>query len=221
MKKTIIGNKYNRLKVISYHHSDSRNQSYYLCKCDCGNEKIIRRSHLVSGKIKSCGCYKLEVSSRSGEVKSYKHGKSRTRLYKVFRDMKTRCYNSNSPDYKNYGMKGVKICEEWLQDYLIFEKWAIENGYDENAPKGICTIDRINVNGNYEPSNCRWVSITEQNKNKSYRTTKLDVNILEEIKKYPNMKRKEVAEKLNISETKLKYILKYYKTTLKKLWCVV
>jgi hypothetical protein len=80
--------------------------------------------------------------------------------------MKTRCYNKNSPDYKNYGAKGVKICDEWLNNYLSFKKWAEEKGYDENAPKGQCTIDRINVEGNYEPSNCRWITIAEQSRNK-------------------------------------------------------
>jgi hypothetical protein len=96
----------------------------------------------------------------------YKHGLSRTRLYKVFRDMKTRCYNKNSPDYKDYGGRGIRICSEWLNDYLSFKSWAEENGYDEEAPKMQCTIDRIDVNGNYEPSNCRCVSIAIQNKNR-------------------------------------------------------
>ena len=96
----------------------------------------------------------------------YKHGLSRTRLYKVFRDMKTRCYNKNSPDYKNYGGRGISICSEWLNDYSSFKSWAEKNGYNEKAPKMQCTIDRINVNGNYEPANCRWVSIAIQNKNR-------------------------------------------------------
>ena len=80
--------------------------------------------------------------------------------------MKTRCYNSNSPDYKNYGGRGITICEEWLKDYLSFRNWAEANGYDENAKKMQCTIDRIDVNGNYEPSNCRWVSAKIQARNK-------------------------------------------------------
>ena len=80
--------------------------------------------------------------------------------------MKTRCYNKNSPDYKDYGGRGIRICSEWLNDYLSFKSWAEENGYDEEAPKMQCTIDRIDVNGNYEPSNCRWVSIAIQNKNR-------------------------------------------------------
>ena len=116
------------------------------------------KSGLVTGAVISCGCNLIERNT--------KHNFSRTRLYKVFRDMKTRCYNQNSPDYKNYGGRGIKICDEWLNDFTAFNKWAYENGYDENAPKLACTIDRINNDLGYSPENCRWVDIATQNRNK-------------------------------------------------------
>lgn len=84
------------------------------------------------------------------------------RLYRVLQDMKSRCYNSKNNNYKNYGGKGIIICDEWNKDYLKFEEWALSNGYDKNAPRGKCTIDRINPNGNYEPNNCRWVDMRTQ-----------------------------------------------------------
>lgn len=87
------------------------------------------------------------------------------RLYRVLQDMKSRCYNPKNRNYKNYGGKGIKICEEWRTNYLAFESWACENGYDENAPRGKCTIDRIDRNGDYCPENCRWVDMKTQLRN--------------------------------------------------------
>jgi len=121
-----LGRRYGKLTVIAY-DKQVKNNLYFICKCDCGTIKSIQKNGLVSGGVISCGCARL--------ARSTTHNLSHTRLYKVFRDMKTRCYNKNSPDYKNYGARGIKICDEWLNDFTTFRKWALENGYDENAPK--------------------------------------------------------------------------------------
>ena len=97
-----------------------------------------------------------------GNKYSLKHGKSKTRLYQIWLDIKQRCRNPKQKVYKWYGAKGIDICEEWANDYLIFEKWSLENGYKEKL-----TIDRINNLGNYEPNNCRWITVKEQHRNTS------------------------------------------------------
>ena len=131
--------------------------------------------------------------------------------------MKTRCYNKNSPDYIRYGARGITICDEWLCNYLIFEKWALENGYDETAPKGQCTIDRIDNDKGYSPENCRFVTIAEQNRNKTIRKTKYGEEWIEKIKPIASLKRYEIARELNTNEGVIKYILRIYHTTLKEL----
>ena len=96
-----------------------------------------------------------------------RHGYKNTRLYNVWALMKNRCHCKTSDNYKNYGARGIEVCEEWRHSFLNFHDWAIKNGYDENAKKGQCTLDRINVNGNYCPENCRFITIDEQANNKT------------------------------------------------------
>lgn len=124
------------------------------CKCDCGNETLTPTQNLLSGKAKSCGCLKIDNLT--------KHGDSRSRIYHTWRGIKNRCYNENVVGYENYGGRGITMCDEWKNSFPNFRDWAYENGYDETL-----TIDRIDVNGNYEPSNCRWATTAEQNRNKS------------------------------------------------------
>lgn len=164
--KDRVGERFGRLVVIEraddYAAPNGNRHVCWKCKCDCGNETAVDACLLATGHTKSCGCLKKEKLT-AGNVK---HGGRYDRLYKVLANMKNRCYNASSDDYKYYGGRGIKICDEWLNSYEAFKAWAISSGYDENAKHGDCTIDRIDVNGNYEPSNCRWVSMAVQSKNR-------------------------------------------------------
>ena len=168
--KDLTGQRFGMLTVKKraddYVMKDGKRRLTWTCVCDCGVEKDIRGTHLTSGAIVSCGClgHKHLLDSISS------HGLRHHRLYGVWCNMKNRCYNEKVKCYPRYGGRGIRVCDEWLHDFKAFYDWAIETGYDETAPYMQCTLDRIDVNGNYEPSNCRWVDVFTQANNKSNNT---------------------------------------------------
>ena len=154
--KDITGQRFGRLTVIENVGRDKHRQVIWRCKCDCGKETIIRGYSLRSGNTQSCGCLQDEVREKTHRT----HGGVRTRLYTIWGGMKTRCLSPNEPCYQYYGGRGIKVCNEWLS-FDAFREWALSHGYRDDL-----TLDRINVDGNYEPSNCRWLTIQEQQSNK-------------------------------------------------------
>lgn len=149
----ITGLRFGKLVAISRVGANKKGEGIWLCQCDCGNRSFVVLSNLKNGHTTSCGCYK-QVCSRT-------HNETKTRLHHIWAGMKARCYNNKIPKYKDYGGRGITVCDEWRSDYIAFKEWAINNGYKESL-----TIDRINVDGNYEPSNCRWATAKQQANNK-------------------------------------------------------
>ena len=162
----ITGKKFGRLTVLEYAGSNNSNRALWKCLCDCGNEVIARSDALKTGKKQSCGCLNNERRSQRCIARNTKHGMTHKRLYAVWCNMRRRCNDEKTPEYKNYGARGIKVYPEWDKDFMTFYMWATANGYDENAKRGECTIDRINVNGDYSPDNCRFVDLMVQGSNK-------------------------------------------------------
>lgn len=150
-KKDLTGQKFGRLVAVK---PVGKEKGHYVweCKCDCGEICVVPVHHLSNGHTKSCGCLRKE-----GERKpSYSHGLTRTRLYRIWCNIKTRCYNPNAENYNFYGGKGVTVCDEWLHDFQTFYDLAMTSGYADNL-----TIDRKDSDLNYCPENCEWITQSE------------------------------------------------------------
>jgi hypothetical protein len=165
----LTGKRFGRLFVIKRVGSNKFNKSIWLCKCDCGNEKIITGTLLRIGETTSCGCFNRERLIETSKEANTTHGKRYTTLYHIWRGIKLRCLNEKNPNYKYYGSRGIKICDEWKDNFQAFYNWSIDNGYnEEKLPSGRnkLTIDRIDIDGDYTPSNCRFITYKQQNRNR-------------------------------------------------------
>lgn len=142
-------------QVEDYVNPSGKHYARWLCECSCKDHNliIINGTHLRSGATLSCGCLGQERRQNANT----KHDKTGTKLYRIWINMKSRCYNPNNEFYYCYGRKGIELCDEWKDDFESFYNWSILNGYDENLSSLECSIDRIDVDGNYCPQNCRWV----------------------------------------------------------------
>lgn len=156
------GTRFGRVVIIEEIEPKNKNRQF-LCICDCGNECNKSIKTLFKQGISSCGCYQTEYNnSAKTERRTENHPYLHTRLYSIWLGMKKRCFNKNSRAYKWYGSKGIIVCDSWKNRFINFYEWSIKNGYSDDL-----TIDRIDSNGNYEPSNCRWIPWSDQNNNKT------------------------------------------------------
>lgn len=212
---SLVGERFTRLTVIK-EVGKNHYGIIYLCRCDCGVEKEFTAVRLRTKNVKSCGCLRrdhaaqLNLGESNAKVKRpreshkkaaylkderYFMGFSKTRIYSIFSGMKKRCYNEGEEHYNLYGGRGIKICDEWLDNFFNFYEWAMSNGYEEHL-----SIERIDVNGNYEPSNCEWIELKDQAKN---RRNVAAIEFEGEV-----LTVRDIAKKVDINEHTLAYRLR-------------
>lgn len=190
--RDLTGERFGRWAVISHFDQDKWGHHRWLCRCDCGNEKVLYGTELTSGRTTSCGCYFLEWNSE----RHRKHGDCHKRLYRTWSSMRKRCRCETCDAFKRYGGRGITICKDW-EEYSKFKQWAISNGYQDDL-----TIERIDVNGNYCPENCKWIPFKEQAKN---RTTTVW---------YKGKNQAEWARELNVTASNLGMYKSHHKCSL-------
>ena len=159
-KLDLAGKKHGRLTVLK---KANHGRTIWVCKCDCGTVREMPAFRFF--QYKSCGCLERE-NRKNLSKRTITHGKTDTKLYSIYCGMKSRCTNPNYKYYDRYGGRGISVCKEWAESFSEFEKWAYENGYDDTLDGRHQSIDRINLDGNYEPSNCKWSNQTEQVRNR-------------------------------------------------------
>lgn len=158
--KDITGQRFGKLIAIKKVGTDNRRNAIWLCKCDCGNDCQRIVAELTKNKNHSCGCLANEHLKNMAKNNTT-HGMTKTGIYRSYKAMMSRCYREKDIHFNAYGKRGISVCDEWKGHPKTFIEWGLQHGWEEHL-----TLERINVNGNYEPSNCKWIPMSEQYKNK-------------------------------------------------------
>lgn len=169
--KDEIGKKYGRLTVTKRAAYNNRGSALWECLCECGKTIVVSGSSLRKGHTRSCGCLRDEKARERMTAMRTKHGDSHTKLNRIWRGMKERCYNESNNSYQRYGSRGILVCPEWRDNFNAFRDWALANGYREGL-----TIERKDNDGHYSPENCCWMTLQKQQENKS---TNVKVSIID------------------------------------------
>lgn len=198
MYADLSGSKFGRWTVIDEAEpkivTGNRRIRHWNCVCECGNRRVVKEASLKKGVSKSCGCYHSDIMRNVGK-QHITHGMSSTRLYAIYKHMLNRCYNKNDIRYNHYGGKGISVVEEW-HNFETFMKWALSHGYTDKL-----SIDRIDVDKDYSPDNCRWTDAVTQANNKSVNrniTFDDETHTIAEWARIKNMPYKKLWKRFNL-----------------------